>query len=136
MNFIRKDNHIVIGTDFGQLLQFFFLPNHSSRVVRITQNQYPYSLYGTANQIQIHAIMSVHFLQRAFHQATVVTCHQPGKRMVHRRHNHNLVARIRETVDSHAQTRYNALYKIDFFLLYRHAITLLYPSDNRLIVIV
>ena len=136
MNFIRKDNHIVIGTDFGQFLQFFFLPNHSSRVVRITQNQYPYSLYGTANQIQIHAIMSVHFLQRAFHQATVVTCHQPGKRMVHRRHNHNLVARIRETVDSHAQTRYNAWYKIDFFLLYRHAITFLYPSDNRLIVIV
>ena len=136
MNLIRKDNDIILRTDIGYSFQLLVRPDYSTRIVRIAQNKYAHALNLPAEQIQIHPVLAVFQYQRTLHQTAVITGYQPREWRIHRRHDHNLVTRMSESIDRHSQSRYNARYVSNLFLFYLHAITSIHPVDYRPIITV
>lgn len=136
MNLIRKDNHVILCTDIGNGFQFLVRPDHSTRIVRVAQDKHTYALNLPAEQIQIHPVLAVLQNHRTLYQPAVVAGYQPRERRIHRRHNHDLVARMSEGIDRHPQSRHNARHIRNLFLFHLHAVTRIHPVDDCLIITV
>ena len=136
VDFIREDQYPFFVADFGYFLQFFFGPYHSTRIVRIAENKYLASLDIPTECLHIHAVHTIYQFQRIGYQRTVATGIQPMERTIYRRLNHHLVSLLSKGIQCHTESRHDAWYKVNHFLLHFQSITYLVPINNRLIIAV
>ena len=134
MNFIREHQYSFFITNVSHLLQFLFLPDNTTRIMRITKDEHLTTFDLCTEVLHIHTEHSILPFQRACHQSASVSFHQPTERMVNRRLDHHFVSFFRKGIQRHTDTWYNTRHKTNHFLLYLQAITHLIPSDNGFII--
>ena len=134
MDFVREHKNAFFVADFGHLVQLFFCPDDATRIVRIAEDEHLASLDLLAESFHIHAVGTIHQLQRIGHQSAVGTGVQPMERTIYRRLDHHLVARLGKGIERHAQTRHNARYEVNHFLLHLQSVAVLVPIHNRLVI--
>ena len=132
MDFIGEHEYAFFVADFGHLLEFFFGPHNATRVVRIAEDEHLASLHLLAEIVHIHAVSTIHQLQRIGYQSAIATGIQPRERTIYRRLDKHLVARIGKRLQRHAQARHDARHEVNHFLLHIESVAGLVPSDNGL----
>ena len=132
MDFIGEHEYAFFVADFGHLLEFFFGPHNATRVVRIAEDEHLASLHLLAEIVHIHAVSTIHQLQRIGYQSAIATGIQPRERTIYRRLDKHLVARIGKRFQRHAQARHDARHEVNHFLLHIESVAVLVPSDNGL----
>ena len=130
MNFVREDQYTFFMTNVCHLLQFLFLPNDTSRIMRIAENEHLTSFDLRTEVLHIHAVHSILPFQRACHQCASVSFHQPAERMINGRLDHHLIAFFRKGIQRHTNSRNYTRYKTDHILFHFQTITHLVPSDD------
>ncbi|MNC22698.1 hypothetical protein D3C75_707050 [compost metagenome] len=135
MNFIRNDRHAVPQAQIPKTKQLLTLPHSAARIMRTAQQQ---QLGSAGHQlfelIIIHDIMAFFKLQRIDRHLAVIHPDHIIKRIIHRRLQNHLIARVAEQLYRKAQRGNDAGGINNPFLLKLPVMASAVPAGNRLFV--